>query len=155
MKDKEPLEELIRQLFPHLWSYPVNTMVPTLTETPQGRKLAMLAVVDRRAEKVLKNDEEEREVHSSAYLENNKYGIAKDLILSFHVECSGGTVALETSVPGDEKKAQSMLLEVLRSPGEIGIFVVNRERELLKVLKAWWDPVQVTGVLDELEEKKQ
>ena len=133
-------------MFPHYRSYPVNAMVPALINGPKGPRVAMLAVGDETVVGHLSSELATDRPVALAYLEDNRYGIGRDLVLRFELACPDGAVALEASVPGDEQKGQALVLDALQSPQEIGIFVVDEERNLVKILKADWDPAPYAAI---------
>ncbi len=154
MSSIDPLQQLIQQMFPHYRSYPVNAMVPALINGPNGPRVAMLAVGDETVVSHLSSDLETDRPMAMAYLEDNRYGIGRDLIIRFELACPSGTVSLETSVPGDEQKGQALVLNALQTPQEIGIFVVDEERTLVRILKADWDPAPYSAVFSLLESRQ-
>ena len=118
IKNKELMNELVEQLFPHRKDYPVNSMTPTVISGADGKKIAMLVVGDDLVEEYLWAHEGVPEITGTLYLEENKYKIGKDLIISFVVACDAGTLHFETSILGDEIKAQQLILDILSKPAE-------------------------------------
>ncbi len=148
IKDKDLLQDMIDQLFPHRKSYAVNSMTPTLVDGVAGKKLAMLVIGDQMVEEILWALEELPEILPMVYLEDNKYDIGKDLVISFLLVSDQGSIRFETSIVGDEKKAQNLVLGVLAEPAEIGIFVVNEEGEVIDLLRAYTNPEEWSTVWD-------
>lgn len=140
VKNKELMNELIERLFPRRKEYLVNSMTPTVIDGPDGRKLAMLVVGDDLVEEYLWAHEGMPEIRGTLYLEENKYKIGKDLIISFIVVCDAGTLHFETSVLGDEQKAQLLIMDIFSKPTEVGIFVVNQNLEIVSLLKCDFNP---------------
>lgn len=147
IKNKELMNGLVEQLFPHRKDYPVNSMTPTVISGPEGNRLAMLVVGDDLVEEYLWAHEGIPEISGTIYLEDNKYKIGKDLIISFVVACDAGMLHFETNVLGDEQKAQQMVLDIVSKPTEVGIFVVDQDREIVEFLKAHLYPEKYMDVL--------
>lgn len=147
IKNTELMNELVEQLFPHRKDYLVNSMTPTVISGPAGKKLAMLVVGDDLVEEYLWAHEGIPESSGTIYLEDNKYNIGKDLIISFVVACDAGALHFETSVLGDEQRAQQMILEIVSKPAEVGIFVVDQKLEIVELLKVHLYPEMYMDVL--------
>ncbi|QRN86640.1 hypothetical protein JR334_05395 [Clostridia bacterium] len=140
VKNKELMNELVERLFPRRKQYLLNSMTPTVIDGPDGRKIAMLVIGDDLVEEYLWAHEGIPEIRGTLYLEENKYKIGKDLIISFIVACDAGTLHFETNVQGDERKAQLLIMDVLSKPTEVGIFVVNQSLDIVALLKADFNP---------------
>lgn len=149
---RELLRQMALNLFPRQGEYPVNSMHPVVLEGKEGPRLAMLVIGDGSVKSLLK-DCPEPDISSSVYLEDNRYGIRRDLVIRFDVSCTAGMAGFETVIPGDERRAQELVIRVLGQPAEVGIFVLDEAREFVAVLRAPWQPSGVSaGVFSRLEE---
>lgn len=147
IKNKEVMTELVRMLYPHYEKYKINTMTPAVAIGPNGKKLSMLVIGDDLVEEMLWNNEEMPYIESSLFLEDNQYKVGHDLFFRFIIHLSDGKAVFETGIAGDEKHDQQAIIDIIRQPSEIGLFVMDERYDLIDFFRVPWQPDSHRDVL--------
>jgi hypothetical protein len=151
MDESKQMKELMFQVFPGYEDFGVDSVTPSIS----GKEPVVSFLVvcnDEVSHDFLENQDISVEVIASS--SKNKLGQGKDLHLRFDFTFPVFSLQFFAVVEGGNAKQQRDFASALLKVDFFIVWLVNQEKNLLKVLKVQWDKNHYEKILEDLLENK-
>lgn len=146
MMDDNMLIELMSRVFPGYKEYPLDSVTPSITG---NNRVSFLVVCN---EEAVRSFSETEEIYAQLFLSNedNRKGQGKDLHLRLEFSFPLYQLQFFAAIECDNSAQQKNFARVLAGVDQFIIWLVDQEKNLLKVLQAAWDKSGQQEVLAEI-----
>ena len=153
--DVSDTNQIMRKVFPNLDEYIMNSMTPSLSDNDGKTVISMLVLGNDFMIQDFKADKDGKvRIDTTCYIEENEYGIGKDLIIRFDFYYKTGHPIFETVIMGDLPEAQEAFIKGLNVVDKIYIWIADNKREVFKIMEVNWGYNAHKEVLDMFKKEK-
>ncbi len=141
LSEQEKVQQEMMKLFPSVHSLPINSVAHTLYYKSPAHPVLTFLIIGNNDKLMPFIIDPVAEVHTraSAYAQPNKYGKGKDLVIRFEFALSEGIAIFETILVGDDPDWMRTYVSALKKMDSFMVWIVDAQRNVLKVLRTNWD----------------
>jgi len=145
--DYQELTALLGQVFPGYEDFAVDSVTPSITG--QGQVVSYLVVCN---EEAARDFQEHKEIGVEVVpsIRPNKKGQGQNLILMVEFSFDWFSLQFFTAVDGENREQQKEFARILTQVDFFIIWLVDKDKNLLKVLQVKWDKEKYQDILRQL-----
>jgi len=132
------IKELMSQVFPGHQEFLADSVTPSITGTIDNPVVSFMVVCNEEASKDFRENED-ISVEVVGSIKDNKRDLGKDLILRFEFAFPVFSLQFFTAIEGENAKQQSDFARILMETDYFIIWLVDQDKNLLKVLQVDWN----------------